>query len=378
MSSDALEWVDVADLLRATGARNTTLSGEEWTFSCHGGAHAHGDASPSAGMNARTSRWRCRSAACGLKGNAVDYMISLKGFTRSEATRVLAERYGGPENSVEQGQLLAELDRIRAMADVHEETRIVLTENEYLDRFALHWPLGAGPDDLPEPMAYMLRRGFESVTMNQWGIGYDELSDRITIPIYDADGILVGIKGRAWSERQGMKYISIGDVIHRAPRYGFNTYHKSQHVFGLDVALSSCVDKTVLSSNGDRVGVARGNGAKSAVLVEGELNVIALRQMGIVGVAAAGSEFSERQCSLIASSFDEVTIYFDGDEAGDKGAERVMQMLSPYMPLKVVFGAFYDAADALDPSKDFSPEGVRGYLEGAQSWLSSRLSCTRS
>lgn len=353
--SDALEWVDVSDLLRSTGARNATLSGEEWSFSCHGGSHAHGDAAPSAGMNARTSRWRCRSAACGLKGNAVDYLMTLKGFTRSEATRVLSERYGGPENSVEAGALSAELERIRAMRETHEETRIVLTEDEYLDRFALHWPAGGSPDDFPPPMSYMLRRGFEAKTLNQFAIGYDEMSDRITIPVYDAEGILVGIKGRAWDERHP-RYISIGDAVRRDPRYGFNTYHKSQHVFGLDVARRET----------------------SVVVVEGELNVIALWQMGIPAVAAAGSDFSERQGSLIASAFVDVTIYFDGDEAGDKGAERVMQMLSPYLPLRVVFGAFYDAADALDPSKDFSPDDVRGYLDGAQGWLTSRLSSART
>lgn len=349
--SDALEWVDVSDLLRSTGARSLTLSGDEYTFSCHGGSHAHGDAAPSAGMNTRTSRWQCRSAACGLRGNAVDYLASLKGYTRSESLRVLTERYGGPENSVEQGALLAELERIRASQENHEETRIVLTEDEYLDRFALHWPSTSSPADFPGPMNYMMLRGFDPKTLNTWGVGYDERSDRITIPVYDDQGVLVGIKGRAWDSRLP-RYISIGDAVGREPRYGFNTYHKSRVVFGLDVARKE----------------------RSVTLCEGELNVIALWQMGIPAVGVAGSDFSERQCSLIVSAFDEVIVYFDGDEAGDKGTERVMQMLSPYMPLRVVFGAFYDAADALDPTVEFSTDDVRSYLDGAQGWLQSRVS----
>lgn len=349
MSAEPLDWVDTTDLLQSTGARNLTRSGDEHTFSCMGGSHAHGDSSPSAGMNARTSLWRCRSAACGLKGNAVDYLIALKQYTRSEATRILSERYGGPENSVEQGQLLAELERIRAARDEPEEQRRYPTEDEYLDRFSLHWPAGAEPDDFPAPMAYMLRRGFTAETLNRWAIGYDQISDRITIPVYDSEGALVGIKGRAWDDRQP-RYLSIGDANGRPPRYGFDTYHKSQHVFGLDVA----------------------NWA--VVLVEGELNVIALWQMGIPAVGVAGSDFSERQALLIASAFDEVTVFFDGDAAGDKGTERVMQMLTPYMSLSIVFGSFYDAADAIDPEKDFSEVDLRATLQSAQPWLSSRVS----
>lgn len=351
--TEPLPWVDTEDLLKSTGARNLTKSGTEWTFSCFSGTHAHGDASPSAGMNSGTTFWRCRNPACGLRGNAVDYLIALKGYNHSEAYRILSERYGGPERSVEAGALAAELERIRAAREVEDVTRIMLTEDEYLDRFALHWPPGASAQELPAPMAYMLDRGFDAETLNDWDIGFDEVSDRITIPVYGVDGALVGIKGRTWRLDNALRYLTIGDAVGRDPRYGFNTYQKAQHVFGLH----RCE-----AVNDD------------LILVEGELNVIAMHQMGWRNVVAiAGSEFSERQRDLLASRARSVCLYFDGDEAGSAGADQVVEGLTPYMPVLVATGASGDAGDAIDPTTDFSREDVRMLIDGAQSSLVLRL-----
>jgi DNA primase len=346
VASDELPWVDVSDLLIATGARNLTRSGDEFTFSCISDSHAHGDASPSAGMNARTTHWRCRSPACGLRGNAADYLVALKGYTRSQAFRVLQERYGGPEQSVEAGALLREIERIRAEHERGEETRVMLTEDEYLDCFAVHWPLGTSPDELPDPMAYVVRRGFSPEVLNSWLVGYDEVSGRITIPIHDEDGALVGIKGRAWWPDARPRYCAIGDVQGREPRYGFQTYQKARHVFGLHRAQ-----------------------AHSCVVVEGELNAVALAQMGVDAVAVAGSEFSDRQARLIGSRFAEVVVYFDDDEAGYVGATKVVEALRDWMPVYVVEGAQGDAADALDPAKDLSCDEVRFMVANARSWI---------
>lgn len=320
--SESLPWVDADDLLRSTGARNVSRSGNEITFSCGSGAHAHGDATPSAGMNAQTTLWRCRSPACGLRGNAVDYLVAFKELTRSEAVRVLSERYGGPERSVEAGALEAEVDRILA-GPVEEEPRKVPTRDEYHERFAVEWPLGSSASDFPDtPAAYMLDRGFYPAVLNSWQIGFDGVSDRITIPVFDVDGELVGIKGRAWRDGQTPKYLSLGDVLGRPSRYGFHTYQKSRHVFGLN----------------------RLQG-KRCVVCEGELNAIALDQMEIAAVAVAGAEFSKHQRELIVSHVDQVVIYFDPDDAGRGGMAKVAEMLDPFIAVSVIVGAPGDAAE---------------------------------
>ena len=62
-------------------------------------------------------------------------------------------------------------------------------------------------------------------------------------------------------------------------------------------------------------------------------------------VGIAGSEFSDTQCELIKKYSESVVIYLDNDKAGEKGTNKVVDMLSPYMPVKVVQNAPGDAAE---------------------------------
>lgn len=353
--SEILEWVDVADLLGAVGVRNLSRSGSEWSFSCFSEYHAHGDSTPSAGMNATTGLWRCRNPACGLRGNAADFLAALKGYTYSEALRVLQERYGGGEISSAPGALEEEVERIRQSYTVADILRVPPSEDEYLDRFAVHWPMI--PLGVPQELLYMYERGFHPRILNDWNIGFDDLSSRITIPIHDDQGKLVGIKGRAWDPEVQPRYIIIGDKTDGFPRYGFNTYMKSMHVFGLN-----------------RVETCRGMDLADLFVVEGEINVLAMHQLGwLNAVAVAGAEFSERQRELIVRHADSVCIFFDDDAAGNAGARKVAEMLQPYIPVKIVQGAGFDAADVLDPRKAATEQHLTTVLRAAVPYLLARL-----
>ena len=115
----------------------------------------------------------------------------------------------------------------------------------------------------------MLDRGFTPGDLDDWGIGYDHDSQRITIPVCDADGNLVGFKGRAWRKKAHPKYLVLGDKEGRRERYGFPTFDKSRVVFGLDRAADSVTQKLVL--------------------VEGEIDVMSLWVMGIPASGVGGS-----------------------------------------------------------------------------------------
>lgn len=306
-----LSFIDALDFLTALGTRNVSRSGDEISFSCPSANHAHGDSNPSAGMNARTTLWRCRSAACGLRGDAVTYLTSFHGLNASEAQRVIDERYGGPEIGAEAGGLSAEVDRILSAAE--EEPDRILPSEEWLEIFRVDW--------FGDPIPYMLERGFSPQTLIDWQIGWDPNYRRIAIPIRDENGLLVGFKGRAIDDRHP-RYIAIGDAAGRPEFYGFQTYRKSEVVFGLDRA------------QGDR-----------AVICEGEFNALMLHQHGEHGaVGVAGSELSADQAQLIIERFSSAVVYFDADDAGKHGTRTVIEALSPYMPVCVVADAPDDAA----------------------------------
>jgi DNA primase len=271
-------------------------------------------------MNVRNTLWICHSAVCGARGDAVSFLTQFHNLTEAEAQRVIDERYGGPGISIEVGGFMAEYERLSA--GVPSEPERTRPSEEWLDRFSVPWRVVGTDDRYVTPYGYMVGRGLDQDTLDAWQIGYDEISDRITIPVRDAEGQLVGFKGRAWREGQQPKYLIVGNVPGRPQRYDFDTYAKSQVVFGLDRA------------QGDRV-----------VCCEGELNAIMLHQYGEYGaVSVAGSLFSAKQAELIIRRFSRAVVYFDGDDAGRSGTKTVVAALEPYMPVSVVVDPPDDAA----------------------------------
>lgn len=251
--------------------------------------------------------------------------------------RWLEERYGGPGLSVAPGELEEHVARIRTLAYQPDEQRIRPTEEiakRYREQLVYESQYAWG---------YMNGRGFSDAAMHEWQIGYE--GDRITIPVRDPNGELVGFKARAIDPQQHPRYLVLGHQVgENLWRYPYHTYRKGDFVFGLHR-------------------FRRGDGA--AVVVEGELNAIALSQMDIGAVAVAGAEFSERQREQIVSFFDEVVIFFDPDDAGAAGATKVAEALMSDVAVKIVVDQLGDAARALESSSQFGREEVTRWITDA-------------
>jgi DNA primase len=271
-------------------------------------------------MNVENSLWICHG--CGARGTPVDFLVKFYGHSDSEALRVLTERYGGAQRTAING-LVAEVQRILHPPEVVDDRSV--PDESWVAKFCqgIIWDdITAGRHSFP-PGEYMLERGFAPEMLDLWQIGYDDISGRVTIPVRDVDGKLVGFKGRDWTGERQPKYLIIGDGGNRESRYGFDTYRKSEHVFGL--------------------GTTRGS---DLIIVEGELNVIAMWQHGFTNaVGVAGSEFSTTQCRLITRYASTATVFFDADEAGYKGALKVVDMLAPLIPVRVASCSDGDAAE---------------------------------
>jgi DNA primase len=68
--------------------------------------------------------------------------------------------------------------------------------------------------------------------------------------------------------------------------------------------------------------------AKSAIVCEGQLDLITLYEAGIINVVAPqGTAFTENQARLLKRFVDEVVLCFDADAAGNKAAERSLDAL---------------------------------------------------
>jgi DNA primase len=310
-----LSYIDARDLLISIGCQNVTESGGEISFSCPSDAHQFGDRNPSARMNARTTAFICHN--CGWKGNAITFLSKHKTLPETVARRLLEERYGGGGINAPVGGLEQMVKGIQNPVVIDEPERVPPDES-WLNIFNINWEIGS---TRTSPIfEYMIdERKFDRQILKEWEIGYDDQSKRITIPIRDHKGNLIGFKGRLWDSNDiGPKYMILG-----GDKYGFQPYHKSHYVFGMHKV---CNLNTV-------------------VIVEGELNAIAMDQHGYEAIGIAGSEFSGIQCGLITPRFKEAILFLDNDKAGEKGTKKVVEMLSPYMHIKVVQNAPGDAAD---------------------------------
>lgn len=331
-----LSKIKVEDFLETLGVRNITQArADELKYSCPFSGHNHGDENPSAYMNTgdtepdRATMFLCHG--CGRKGNAISFLAEHQNITKYEAAVWLRREYASDYRSPKGGSISAEFEQRREKL---EEKKKATVEPEFIDRKWLtefHVPWQHVQDD--PRAAYLLERGFSPDILESWQIGYDAHSKRWAIPIRDHLGHLVGFKGRNETDRKP-KYLALG-----GRGYGFSTYEKSHYVFGLDRA-------------------KRYEG-QTAIIVEGELNVIALDQLGFHNaIGISGSSMSDKQAKLIRDHFDKAWIFLDWDAAGHAatwgwtsgdGTEHrgIVDLLEPHIRLYIVGEHEGDPADMM-------------------------------
>jgi DNA primase len=287
--------VDVLDFLEALGIRNITDGGDEIQYSCPFPVHGYGDSTPSAYMNTETTAFFCHS--CKARGNAIHFLAMLEGISPLLAAQHIRNRYGDGFLEPTEG-FQAELESLLQK----QTTKKLPSANQPID-YSMQLLSG-------EALEYMRGRGFKDDTLESWQICYDQISNRIAIPVRDKDGVLIGFKGRAYLPNHNPKYLVLGDKEGRGTRYGFPTYDVANVVFGLDR-----VDHSI----------------DSLILVEGELNVLALDQHGMRNAVAVGSNFGDTKRDLILDRCDSVCLFLDDDPAGRVASKKIAEALSPYI-----------------------------------------------
>jgi DNA primase len=353
---DGVGHVDAVELLEQLDVKNVRRIGRgEVEFSCpFVDGHSYGDMNPSNHMNEEKLVYRCKS--CGRRGTAIDLIGYVLKCSPLEALRWLRSRFG--ETRVfEEGEVARlrrqRLERWNSLAQ--GQHRLPLEQETIHGIFAVDW----WSDD--DAAVYMRERGFPPAAMSAWGFGYDSWTSRVTIPIRDEHGSLVGFKGRAIHPWVARRYDVIGDVLEGDHKrklrygvgYGFGLYDARQVVFGIHNATS-----------------------RRLVVCEGELNAFAARCAGEGSSVAIGTTTVTReQMRLLRWRADELVIFYDSDEAGrgatwgyyaTKGEGMIwipglVEKLSPYLPIYVVPDHEGDAA-SMDPAD------VRELIRSAESW----------
>jgi len=168
---------------------------------------------------------------------------------------------------------------------------------------------------------------------------YDRLRGRLTFPIRDARGRVVGFGGRALADDQEPKYLNTPE----SP-----VFRKRETFYGLPAALPAIRKR-------DR-----------AVLVEGYFDRIALARAGVdEALATCGTSLTEGHARHLRRRTRNVVLLFDGDAAGQRAIERSLETLLP-AGLRVR-AAVLPPGD--DPDSFLAREGpaaLRDAVDGAQ------------
>ena len=144
---------------------------------------------------------------------------------------------------------------------------------------------------------------------------HDRFVERVTFPIHSVSGRVIGFGARTLkSKEEGKPYAKYVNSKESA------IYVKNQSLYGIWFAKAEMARKD------------------KCFLVEGYLDVLSMHQLGITNVvASSGTALTDGQIRLIGRFTKNVTIMYDGDEAGQKAALRGIDMfLRQGMNVKVV------------------------------------------
>lgn len=332
--------VDIVDLVRREIPLKQT--GKHWTGLCP----FHADKNPSFNVSSESGRFRCWS--CQATGDIFDWVMRRQNVDFSEAIQILARQAGITLN---RGGMPAV---VRQNYDSAMEAALVFFRNELgkssvaqdycsgrgLSQEVLgQWQIGYAPD-IGEALPTQLKRAGLSlseaktlflVDEDAQGGYYSKFRRRLMFPIRDEKGKLVAFGGRLLGEGHP-KYINSSDTP---------IYRKSRVLYGMDQA------REAISKE------------RQAVLVEGYLDVIACHQAGVkTAVASLGTASSEEHAKLLRRWCDQVVILYDSDTAGQKAAQRAVEILSAE-GLRVRVALMPDGEDPDTLLRRAGPEAVR-------------------
>ncbi|MFR5616998.1 MAG: DNA primase [Eggerthella lenta] len=171
---------------------------------------------------------------------------------------------------------------------------------------------------------------------NDGGKLRDRFYNRIMFPINDPQGECIAFGGRVVGKGEP-KYLNSQETP---------LFHKSQVLYGMDKA------KAAMASTG------------IAVVVEGYTDVIALHEAGVRNaVATLGTALTMRHIRLLSRHAQHRIVYlFDGDEAGQRAADRALAFIDDSMTPEAGKSRIELAAvtlpDNLDPADFVAQRGA--------------------
>jgi len=286
----------------------------------------HNEKTPSFTVSPAKGIFKC--FGCGKGGNPVNFIMEHEHVSYPEALKYLAKKYN--IEIVEKEQTAEEIQQ-------QNERSSLLVVSKFANSY-FHDNLKNTEQGRAIGLGYFKERGFRDETINNFELGYsldikdaftnsalankyklkylektgltivngtnrfDRFRGRVMFPIHSLSGNVIGFGGRILQvDKKSAKYLNSPES---------DIYHKSRVLYGMFQAKKSITQND------------------KCYLVEGYTDVISMHQSGIQNVvASSGTSLTIDQIRLIKRFTPNVTIIYDGDEAGIKASLRGIDLV---------------------------------------------------
>ncbi len=299
----------------------------------------HGEKTPSFVVSPSKQIFHC--FGCGIGGDGIKFVMEYEKLNYPETIEKLAQRYNITLNYTEvdktkekQKKILEELNHFyRQYFEKDFKAKEYIFSRGIYESSIEKFEIGFAPAsheslNLLKSKYISIQEALEvgAVATDENGRAYARFSNRLTFPIYNQGGKLVGFGGRTISNHPA-KYIN-------SPQS--KIFDKSRLLYGYHKARSSI-------SKMDEV-----------IVCEGYLDVIMLHQAGFTNaVATLGTALTTSHIPMLLKGASRVIIAYDGDDAGINAAFKASTMLSAKGAKGgvVIFGGGKDPADMVKEGK---------------------------
>ena len=286
----------------------------------------HNEKTPSFTVSPAKGIFKC--FGCGKGGNSVNFIMELEQLSYPDALRWLAKKFHieieEKEESQEEKALKDERESMMIVSAFAQKyfSRFLLKENEgrtiglsYLrergirDDIITKFELGYCPDGKDLFTKAAEREGYKMEFLEKTGLTIkrddwvrDRFGGRVIFPVHNVAGRVIAFGGRTLTnDKKVAKYLNSPES---------DIYHKGRTLYGIYQAKR---DITRLDK---------------CYLVEGYTDVLSFHQAGIENVvASSGTSLTIEQIRLIRRFSPNITIVYDGDDAGIKASLRGIDMV---------------------------------------------------
>ena len=323
---DIRERVPISDVIGrhvTWDRKKTNTSRGDWWACCP----FHGEKSPSFHCEDRKGRYHC--FGCGVSGDHFKFLTELESLSFPEAVERVADMAGialpAPDpQAAQRERQRATLEDVMEMAASYFEAelqgpqgakaRSYLRDRGLSGRTIAAFRLGYSNDSRSALKEHLASRGVDKDQIEACGlvvhgpeiaVSYDRFRDRIMFPILSSRERVIAFGGRALQPGAPAKYLNSNET---------ELFHKGNVLYNFARARRACGQDGTL------------------IVVEGYMDAIALAQAGIDNVVAPlGTALGENQLKLLWRVTPQPVLCFDGDEAGQRAANRTVDLALPHI-----------------------------------------------